>query len=189
MDKILQSVTDPNQAKVITVTNDGATILKSLMVDNPAAKILIDISKAQDDEVGDGTTTVAVLAGELLREAEKLVQAKVHPQIIVQGFRKARDVARKTLIEAAMDNHDNMEAFKNDLMNIARTTLSSKLLITDRENFASLAVEAVLRLQGSGNLDYIKIIKKAGGSLGDSFLADGFILEKKIATGCDKRIC
>jgi T-complex protein 1 subunit beta len=74
MDKILQSVGDPTQKRSITVTNDGATILKSIHVDNPAAKILIDISKTQDEEVGDGTTTVAVLAGELLREAEKLVQ-------------------------------------------------------------------------------------------------------------------
>ena len=73
MDKILQSVGDPSRAKTITVTNDGATILKSIHIDNPAAKILIDISRTQDEEVGDGTTTVAVLAGELLREAEKLV--------------------------------------------------------------------------------------------------------------------
>lgn len=73
MDKILQSVGDPNARKAITVTNDGATILQSIYVDNPSAKILIDISRTQDEEVGDGTTTVAVLAGELLREAEKLV--------------------------------------------------------------------------------------------------------------------
>lgn len=90
MDKILQSIGNPDVQK-ITVTNDGATILKNLMVDNPAAKILIDISKTQDDEVGDGTTTVAVLAGELLREAEKLVQQKIHPQIIISGWRKARE--------------------------------------------------------------------------------------------------
>ena len=73
MDKILQSVGDPTAKRSITVTNDGATILKSIYVDNPAAKILIDISKTQDEEVGDGTTTVAVLCGELLREAEKLI--------------------------------------------------------------------------------------------------------------------
>lgn len=84
MDKILQSVGDPSGAKrPITVTNDGATILKSIHVDNPAAKILIDISRTQDEEVGDGTTTVAVLAGELLREAEKLIAQKIHPQIII----------------------------------------------------------------------------------------------------------
>jgi T-complex protein 1 subunit beta len=79
MDKILQSIADPGAKKTITVTNDGATILKSIHVDNPAAKILIDISRTQDEEVGDGTTTVAVLAGELLREAEKLVLQKIHP--------------------------------------------------------------------------------------------------------------
>lgn len=79
MDKILQSIGDPNSKRSITVTNDGATILRSIHVDNPAAKILIDISKTQDEEVGDGTTTVAVLAGEFLREAEKLIQQKIHP--------------------------------------------------------------------------------------------------------------
>lgn len=79
MDKILQSMGDEHARKTITVTNDGATILGSIWVDNPAAKILIDISKTQDDEVGDGTTTVAVFAGELLKEAEQLVSKKIHP--------------------------------------------------------------------------------------------------------------
>lgn len=87
MDKILQSMGTEQMRKVINVTNDGATILKSIYVDNPAAKILIDISKTQDEEVGDGTTTVAVMAGELLKEAEKLVHAKIHPQIIITGWR------------------------------------------------------------------------------------------------------
>ena len=85
MDKILCSMGDENARKQITVTNDGATILGSIWVDNPAAKILIDISKTQDDEVGDGTTTVAVMAGELLKEAEKLVMQKIHPQIITNA--------------------------------------------------------------------------------------------------------
>lgn len=99
----------------------------------------------------------------------------------------ARDTALKTLREAAMDNSVDEEKFKKDLKNIAMTTLSSKLLLQDRDHFANLAVDAVLRLRGSGNLDYIKIIKKAGGTLGDSFLADGFILEKSISTGCPRR--
>jgi len=187
MDKILQSIGDPNSKRGITVTNDGATILKSIHIDNPAAKILIDISNTQDEEVGDGTTTVAVLAGEFLREAEKLIQQKIHPQIIIQGWRLARDVALKTLRDSAMDNSADEEAFKRDLKNIAMTTLSSKLLLHDRDHFADLAVTAVLRLKGSGNLDYIKLIKKTGGTLKDSFLADGFILEKSISTGCPKR--
>ena len=86
-----------------------------------------------------------------------------------------------------MDNYDDEEAFKRDLKNIAMTTLSSKLLKSERELFANLAVDSVLRLNFSGNLDYIKIIKKPGGTLSDSYLADGLILEKKIATGCEKR--
>jgi T-complex protein 1 subunit beta len=147
---------------------------------------LIDISRTQDEEVGDGTTTVAVLAGELLREADKLVQAKIHPQIIIQGWRKAREVAKKVLVDNAFDNFDDEEAFKKDLMNIALTTLSSKLLKSEREQFAKLAVDAVLRLKGSGNMDYIKIIKKPGGTLGDSYLADGLVLQKSIATGCER---
>jgi len=186
MDKILVSMGDNQKRNQITVTNDGATILSSIHVDNPAAKILIDISKVQDEEVGDGTTTVAVLAGELLREAEKLIQNKIHPQIIIKGWREARKTAQKVLEEIASDNHEDLEAFKQDLKNIALTTLSSKLLLHDREKFANLCVEAVLRLQGSANLDYIKLIKKPGGTLGDSFLADGMILEKSISTGCKR---
>ena len=133
MDKILQSLGDEQSRKKIIVTNDGATILQSIFVDNPAAKILIDISRTQDEEVGDGTTTVAVLAGELLREAESLVQAKIHPQIIIQGWRKAREVAKKVLVENAFDNFDDQIAFKRDLVNIAMTTLSSKLLKSERQ--------------------------------------------------------
>lgn len=104
-----------------------------------------------------------------------------------QGWRLARDVARKALQDISSDNSGNIDKFREDLMNIARTTLSSKLLIQDRELFSKLAVDAVLRLGGSGNLDYIKIIKKAGGTLKDSFLAEGFILEKSISVGCPKR--
>lgn len=188
MDKILVSMGDAQARKVITVTNDGATILKSIYVDNPAAKILIDISRTQDEEVGDGTTSVAVMAGELLKEGEKLVHAKIHPQIIIKGWRVAHAAAKKVLEEIAMDNSADEAAFSRDLKNIAMTTLSSKLLLHDREHFANLAVQSVLRLKGSGNMDYIKLIKKAGGTLGDSFLANGMILEKTISTGCKRRM-
>ena len=92
MDKILQPMSDEGGNNKIVITNDGATILKSVYVDNGAAKILIDISKIQDSVVGDGTTTVAVLAGELLREAEKLVDKKIHPQSIVAGYRLAKSL-------------------------------------------------------------------------------------------------
>merc|ERR1711957_195030 len=120
-DKILVSMGDnEHRNKAITVTNDGATILSSIHVDNPAARVLIDISKVQDQEVGDGTTTVTVLAGELLREAEKLVQNKIHPQIIMKGWREARKVAQKVLEEISVDNFQDKEALKNGFPLAAR---------------------------------------------------------------------
>ncbi|XP_076902999.1 T-complex protein 1 subunit beta-like [Bidens hawaiensis] len=185
MDKILQSA---GRGHSVIVTNDGATILKSLVIDNAASKVLIDISKVQDDEVGDGTTSVVVLGGELLREAEKLVASKIHPSIIIQGFRMAAACALATLQDSAKDNKDDPEKFREDLMRIAMTTLSSKVLSQDKEHFAKLAVDAVMRLKGSTNLESIQIIKKAGGSLKDSFLDEGFILDKKIGLGQPKRI-
>ncbi|XP_027231689.1 T-complex protein 1 subunit beta isoform X2 [Penaeus vannamei] len=186
MDKILVAM--GRSEGQIEVTNDGATILRNIGVDNPAAKILVDISKTQDDEVGDGTTSVVVLASELLREAEKLVAMKIHPQTIIAGYRRATDVAREALTKSAQDNSANPEKFREDLLKIAKTTLSSKILAQHKDFFSNLAVDAVLRLKGSGNLDAIQIIKKQGGTLGDSFLDEGFILEKKIGVNQPKRI-
>ncbi|KAL4423331.1 hypothetical protein ABPG77_006126 [Micractinium sp. CCAP 211/92] len=185
MDKILQSL---SRGREVTVTNDGATILKSVYVDNPAAKVLVDISKTQDDEVGDGTTSVVVLAGELLREAELLVNQKIHPMVIIAGFREAAEAARARLQEIARDNKADAAKFREDLLNIAKTTLSSKILTQEKSHFAELAVDAVLRLKGSTNLDSIQIIKKPGGTIKDSFLDEGFILDKKIGVGQPKRI-
>lgn len=185
MDKILQST---GRGHSVTVTNDGATILKALHIDNPAARVLVDISKVQDDEVGDGTTSVVVLAGELLREAEKLVAKNIHPMTIIDGYRMAAECARGVLEKRVRDNKEDSVKFRTDLQNIAMTTLSSKILSQDKIHFANLAVDAVLRLKGSGNLEAIQIIKKAGGSLKDSFLDEGFILDKKIGIGQPKRI-
>jgi len=188
MDKILVPIAAGPKNKHINVTNDGATILRSMHVDNPAAKILIDISKTQDEEVGDGTTTVAVLAGELLREGEKLIHMKLHPQTIINGWRMARDAARSKLVSISQDHSLDQGRFKEDLINIAKTTLSSKLLTQDKQHFAELAVEAVLRLNGETNLNYIQVIKKLGGSIKESFLCDGLILEKEISIGCKKSL-
>ncbi|KAF7370768.1 putative T-complex protein 1 subunit beta [Mycena sanguinolenta] len=143
MNKILQSASSGD----ISVTNDGATILKAIQLDNAAAKILVNISKVQDDEVGDGTTSVTVLAAELLREAEKLIAQKIHPQTIVEGYRIASLAALKALEKAAVDNFSDPNVFRQDLFNIARTTLSSKVLSQDKDYFANLAVDAVLRLK------------------------------------------
>lgn len=188
MDKILQPQSIEGGNEKMIITNDGATILKNVYLDNPAAKILVDISKTQDSVVGDGTTTVAVLAGELLREAEKLINAKMHPQVVITGFRLARDKAREALIKIAMNNKDDKVQFRSDLVNIAMTTLSSKLLTHEKEFFANMVVDSVLRFKESPNLEAIKIIKKVGGSLKDSFLCDGLILQKHISVGC-KRVC
>ncbi|EPS43328.1 hypothetical protein H072_2683 [Dactylellina haptotyla CBS 200.50] len=184
MDKILQSASSGE----ITVTNDGATILKSIALDNAAAKVLVNISKVQDDEVGDGTTSVCVLAAELLREAEKLVDQKIHPQTIIAGYRTAKEAALKALQKAAVDHGSDPAAFREDLLSIARTTLSSKVLSQDKEHFAKIAVDAVLRLKGSTNLTNIQIIKKAGGKLIDSYLDEGFILDKRIGVNQPKRL-
>lgn len=187
MDKILVSM-GRTEGKV-EVTNDGATILRNIGVDNPAAKILVNISKIQDQEVGDGTTSVVVLASELLKEAEKLVNiSRVHPQTVIAGYRRATDVCRKALEEVAFDNSENDVYFYNDLKKIAMTTLSSKILSQHKDFFAEMCVKAILRLQSSGNLDAIKIIKQRGGTLVDSFLDDGFILEKSIGVNQPKRI-
>lgn len=182
MDKILQHI-DPNDQS-ISVTNDGATILSKVPLDNAAAKVLVDMSKVQDNEVGDGTTSVAVLCGELLREAERLLlQQRIHPQTICAGWRLASQVAQKTL-EASATN----EVTRDDLFKIAQTTLSSKLVNAEKQHFAELCVSAVERLKGSGNLDHIQILKLPGGSLRDSYLEDGFLLEKSIGVGQPKRL-
>jgi len=186
MDKILQSA---GRGNAVSVTNDGATILKSVLIDNPAAKVLIDISKVQDDEVGDGTTSVCVLAGEFLRQAQELIEKKMHPQTVVAGYRLARAAAYKALQGAAVDHSADKEKFRVDLINIAKTTLSSKVLSQDKELFSEIAVNAVLKLRGSTNLDQIQIIKRNGGTLRDSYLdPDGFLLDKKIGVGCPKRM-
>ncbi|EIN13210.1 hypothetical protein PUNSTDRAFT_48271 [Punctularia strigosozonata HHB-11173 SS5] len=184
MNKILQSGSTGD----INVTNDGATILKGIQLDNAAAKILVNISKVQDDEVGDGTTSVCVLAAELLREAEKLIAQKIHPQTIVEGYRIASAAALGALEKAAVDNSSDPAQFRADLVNIAKTTLSSKVLSQDKDYFANLAVDAVLRLKGSTDLEHIQIIKKAGGKLTDSYLDEGFILDKTIGVNCPKRL-
>mmetsp|Transcript_10746 Transcript_10746/g.16099 ORF Transcript_10746/g.16099 Transcript_10746/m.16099 type:complete len:540 (+) Transcript_10746:1303-2922(+) len=185
MDKILLN----KQHNEIQVTNDGATILKSVPLANPSAKVLVDIARTQDDEVGDGTTSVVVLAGELLREGEGLLARGLHPQVVIEGWREASNIAKKEMFGASVNNaQDDPKQFEQDLLNIARTTISSKILNTNKEQFARLAVDAVLRLKGSTDLGAIHIIKKSGAKLADSFLVDGLLLEKSFGVGQPKRI-
>lgn len=184
MDKLLQSASSDTSL----ITNDGATILKAIPLDNPAAKVLVNLSKVQDDNIGDGTTSVTVLASELLREAEKLINQKIHPQTIIEGYRIAAKVAIDALENTAIDNSKNPEKFRQDLINIAKTTLSSKILSQDKNQFAELAVNAILRLKNNVNLEHIQILKIVGGKLSDSYLDEGFILNKKFGINQPKKI-
>lgn len=184
MDKLLQSAS----SNTSLITNDGATILKSIPLDNPAAKVLVNLSKVQDDNIGDGTTSVTVLASELLREAEKLINQKIHPQTIVEGYRIASKVAIEALNNTAIDHSGNPEKFREDLINISKTTLSSKILSQDKNHFSELAVKAVLRLKNDANLEHIQILKIVGGKLSDSYLDEGFILGKKFGVNQPKKI-
>ncbi|KAK1444252.1 T-complex protein 1 subunit beta [Babesia gibsoni] len=200
MDKMLQPMNMDGPRGENVITNDGATILKSVWLNNPAARILVDVSMQQDATCGDGTTGVVVFAAELLRNAEKLIDQRIHPQVICLGYRKALAVARKRLEEIMFSRIQDSKTFKEDLFKIASTTLSSKLLRLEKEHFAKLAVDALLRMhkdiQEHGgsfkdasshiNLSLIQIIKKQGGSLKDSYLEEGFILEKKIGVGQPK---
>ncbi|KAF8546629.1 hypothetical protein OG21DRAFT_1479646 [Imleria badia] len=142
----------------------------------------------QDDEVGDGTTTVCVLASELLREAEKLIAMKIHLKTIVEGYRLASRAALDALEKVAVDHGSDVERFHQDLFNIAKTTLSSKVLSQDKDYFVNLAIDVVLRLKGSTDPEHIQIIKIVGGKLTDSYLDEGFILDRSIAVNSPKRM-
>merc|ERR1719287_3872 len=117
-----------------------------------------------------------------------MVDRKIHPQTVIKGYRAATAVAKEALTTASMDHGADRAQLREDLLNIARTTLSSKLLLHEKDHFATLAVDAVLRLGGKPNLDYIQVIEKPGGSLKESYLEEGFILEKRFAQGMPKRM-
>jgi len=176
----------------ITITNDGAAILDEMDVEHPAAKMMVEIAKTQDDMVGDGTTTAVVLSGELLKKAEELLEQNIHPTLIVSGYRKAA--------EKAMEVLDNIsEAVKVDdketLKKVAITSMSSKGVGSAREYFADIAIEAVKQIaekrgeRWSADIDNIQIIKKKGKSLLDTGLVRGIILDKEVVhAGMPKRV-
>ncbi len=170
----------------VTITNDGATILKEIDVQHPAAKMMVEISKATDNEVGDGTSSVVVLAGALIEKAEELITNDVHPTIIVDGYRKSaiksieffNSVARK--IEAGN---------KSELIKVARTSMQTKLVSKESSELAELVVTAALQVSEpseSGylvDIDDVKVEKKAGGSLRDTKLIKGIVLDKEVVHG------
>jgi len=176
----------------VTVTSDGATVLDELDVQHPAAKMLVEIAKTQDDEVGDGTTTAVVLAGELLKRAEMLLDQGLHPTVINAGFRKAEERAMKVLAEIAkpVDLKDS-----ETLRKIAVTSMRGKSLGGAFDHFAEIAVDAVnqvIEKRGDAffaDIENIQLVKKEGKSLLDTELVRGVIVDKEVVhSGMPKRM-
>src|SRR5215218_3162913 len=170
----------------VTITNDGATILKEMDVQHPAAKMMVEVAKSVDNEVGDGTTSVVVLAGALIEKAEELINKDVHPSVIVDGYRKAATKAIEVLNGIAQKVAGNE---KQELIRIARTAMQTKLVSGESEDLAHIVVDAALAVSektDSGfrlDIDDVKVEKKAGGSLRDTKLIKGIVLDKEVVHG------
>jgi thermosome len=167
----------------ITITNDGAAILKDMNIEHPAAKMIVEVAKTQDDMVGDGTTTAVIIAGELLKKAEEFLDQNIHPTVIVSGYRKAAQKAMDVLAKIGMTVELDD---KKTLKKVAVTSMSSKAVGTAREHFADIAIEAVKQVsekrgeQTVVDIDNIQIIKKEGKSLLETELVRGIILDKEV---------
>jgi thermosome len=167
----------------ITITNDGAAILDEIDVEHPAAKMIVEVAKTQDDIVGDGTTTAVILAGELLQKAEELLDQNIHPTVIVGGYRKAVQKAVETLdtMGIAVDLED-----RETLKKVAMTAMASKTVGSARDHLAEIAISAVKQIaehRGEkiiADIDNIQIIKKEGKSLFDTELVKGIIVDKEV---------
>ena len=168
----------------IVITNDGATIMKEMDVQNPAAKMLVEVAKTQDSEVGDGTTTAVVLAGELLAGAEALLDKDIHPNVIIDGYRDAAEKAQEILDKIAVNiKPDDQERLRQ----IAITSLNTKGIFGSQTRFADLALDAVRQVMEkrdgkiTADIDLIKVMKKHGQSLDESELVNGIIIDKEVA--------
>lgn len=171
----------------VTVTNDGATILKLLEVEHPAAKILVELAQLQDEEVGDGTTSVVLIAAELLKNAEELMTLKIHPTTVISGYRLACREAVKFINERLIISVDDLG--RDSIVNAAKTSMSSKIIGCDAELFANICVDACNAIRvsdGKGGHRYpikaINVLKAHGGSTRDSTLISGYALNCTIAS-------
>ncbi|MDG6925444.1 MAG: TCP-1/cpn60 chaperonin family protein [Nitrososphaerota archaeon] len=176
----------------VTITNDGATMLKEIDVQHPAAKMLVEVSKATDNEVGDGTTSAVILAGALLEKAEELIDKGVHPTVIVEGYNKAAKKAIEVLEEIAEQVGPTNKEW---LVKIARTSMQTKLVSREAQDLAELVVGAAVQVSEKRGEEYkvdlanIKVEKKPGGSLKDTTLIKGFVLDKEVVhSGMPKRV-
>jgi thermosome len=176
----------------ITITNDGATVLEEIDVQHPAAKMLIEVAKTQDDEVGDGTTTAVIFAGELLKKAQDLLDENIHPSIIIQGYMKAQTKTLEILDGLALDvDMDDRET----LMNLANTSMRSKTISRAREHFSNIVIDAVKQIveerdgETIADVDNVQIVKKEGKSLEETELIKGIIIDKEVVhAGMPKKI-
>ncbi len=173
MDKMLV-----DSAGNIIVTNDGVTILEEIQLDHPAAKMIAEIARTQENEVGDGTTTVVMLAGKLLENAERLLDKKIHPTVIIKGYRLAADKAKSILNEISVPVND-----KSILKQIAMTAMTGKGAENNREHLADLIVAGIDQVATGKFIDMnsIKIVKQKGDSIEDSELVNGLVLDKEVA--------
>lgn len=176
----------------VVVTNDGVTILKEMDVEHPAAKMLVEVAKTQDQEAGDGTTTAVILAGELLKRAESLIEQNIHPTIISQGYRMASKKALEVLnsISIPLKAEDSAT-----LQKIAVTSMASKSVSYNRDALGEIAVKAVTAVAEKNDastfvdLDNIQIVKKQGGAMTDTQLIEGVIVDKeKVHSGMPTRV-
>jgi thermosome len=180
MDKMLV-----DQFGDVVITNDGATILKEIDVQHPAAKMMVEVAKTQDSEVGDGTTTSVILAGELLKRAEKLLQQKIHPTVITEGFRKAAEKSIEILNNMSIAS--GIEDRKG-LKNAAMTCMGSKIVSESRDMLADVCIDAILAVAEQENgkwaadIDKVQIQKKEGDSIDDTKLIKGIILDKEVVS-------
>ena len=173
MDKMLVSPTGD-----IIVTNDGVTILEEMQIEHPAAKMMVDIAKTQDMEVGDGTTTVVMIAGKLLENAEKFLDQKIHPTVIAKGYKIAAEKCQEILNEIALRISPDDEII---LKQVAMTAMTGKGAEGSKEKFADIIVKAVRQIQNNGNVDLndIKIEKSKGDGISDTELISGIVLDKE----------
>jgi T-complex protein 1 subunit eta len=171
MDKLIY------EGEKATISNDGATIMKMLDIVHPAAKTLVDIAKSQDEEVGDGTTSVVILAGEILSLSKQFIEEGVHPKILINAYRKACQMAKDKINELAVDI-SGKENLRDILEKCGATALNSKLISSHSKFFAKMVVDACLRLEGDLDLDLIGIKKEPGGSLEESIFIEGVAFKK-----------
>jgi len=163
----------------VVITNDGVTILKEMDIEHPAAKMMVEVAKTQDDEVGDGTTTAVIIAGELLKKAEDLLEQDVHPTVIASGYRMAAEKALEFLKDISIDVK---ATDKEMLKKIAITAMTGKGAEFAREELCDLVVKAVTMVadaDGTVDTDNIKVEKKAGGSVDDSEIVEGVLIDKE----------